>query len=250
MVDFYHPQRSCRKVMFSQVCVKNSVHGGVSQHALGQTPPTRVDSPWTDTPWPDTTLGQTPPRTDNPPSSRRLLQWMVRILLECILVLTVVSWGCELLKENELWFFRKSFHSWSNKLSVDSHFITGNRYSVDYWSLTVVYYQWMAKSLMFMSVEPVSFNALQVCGRDGSAVMLAAKRSAGVAPVVNLKEYVIRTPLLSSNKAAPRGDVTRNPKQGYQWAHKKDSYSPRIKKKLSHSSTSSLLITRVLKTNF
>ena len=83
-----------------------------------------------------------------------------------------------------------------------------------------------------MSVEPVSFNALQVCGRDGSAVMLAAKRSAGVAPEVNLKEYVIRTPLPSSNKAAPRGDVTRNPKQGYQWAHKKDSYSPRIKKKI------------------
>ena len=32
-------KRSCGKVMFSQACVKNSVHGGcVSQHALGQTP--------------------------------------------------------------------------------------------------------------------------------------------------------------------------------------------------------------------
>ena len=26
--SYYHPQRSCDKVMFSQVCVKNSVHGG------------------------------------------------------------------------------------------------------------------------------------------------------------------------------------------------------------------------------
>ena len=32
---------SCGEVMFSQACVKNSVHReGVSQHALGQTPPT------------------------------------------------------------------------------------------------------------------------------------------------------------------------------------------------------------------
>ena len=87
----YCPQRSWGKVIFSEVCVKNSVHregspgphprgklrgltggglqahtrgglsrprpGGVSQHALRQTPP-----------------------------SRRLLLQAVRILLECILV--------------------------------------------------------------------------------------------------------------------------------------------------------------------
>ena len=34
----YRPQLRCGKVMFSQACVKNSVRGGVSQHALGQTP--------------------------------------------------------------------------------------------------------------------------------------------------------------------------------------------------------------------
>ena len=87
-------KRSCGKVIFSQTCVKNSVHGGggvrgVSQHALGQIPP-----------W------QTPP-IDTPSTgyySGRylsywiafllnmwwLLQWTVCILLECILVKYVV----------------------------------------------------------------------------------------------------------------------------------------------------------------
>ena len=34
-------------------------------------------------------------------------------------------------------------------------------------------------------------NALQVCGRDGSAAMLVAKRLAGVTPEVNLREHVM-----------------------------------------------------------
>ena len=47
-LDFYRPQRSCGKVMFSQACVKNSVnregvsasvHAGI--HPPGQTPPGR-----------------------------------------------------------------------------------------------------------------------------------------------------------------------------------------------------------------
>ena len=71
-VHIYRPQRSCSKVIFSQACVKNSVHGGrgVCLSACWDTPP------WTDPPH-----GQTPP-----PPSRRLLQRTVRILLECILV--------------------------------------------------------------------------------------------------------------------------------------------------------------------
>ena len=28
IINYYRPQRSCGKVMFSQACVKNSVHGG------------------------------------------------------------------------------------------------------------------------------------------------------------------------------------------------------------------------------
>ena len=45
-------------------------------------------------------------------------------------------------------------------------------------------------------------------------------------------------PLLSSNKAEPtlalkpRGDITRSPKKGYQWPHKKDSCPPKILKKI------------------
>ena len=45
------------------------------------------------------------------------------------------------------------------------------------------------------------------------------------------------TPPLSSNKAEPilalkpRGNVTRSPKQGYQWPHKKDSCTPKNFKK-------------------
>ena len=59
---FYHPQRSCGKVIFSQACVKNSV-GGVSAsvhagiHPLGQTPPGQTHPlgrhhPQADTPQP------------------------------------------------------------------------------------------------------------------------------------------------------------------------------------------------------
>ena len=62
------------KVMFSQACVKNSVHGGrgVSQHELGRQTPPPAGIPaciWADLP---------PPR--------RPLQQTVRILLECFLV--------------------------------------------------------------------------------------------------------------------------------------------------------------------
>ena len=49
---------------------------------------------------------------------------------------------------------------------------------------------------------------------------------------VNLREYVTRMPLPRANKAAhfgfeTRGDITRSPKQGYQWPHKKDLCPPK-----------------------
>ena len=73
--NFYRPQRSCGKVIiFTSVCqefcprgwgwVSASVHAGIH-------PP-----------------GRHPPGRHPPPNSRRLLQRTVRILLECILVLT------------------------------------------------------------------------------------------------------------------------------------------------------------------
>ena len=67
---------SCGKVMFSQVCVKNSVHRGVFANACWDTHPY---------------LGRHPPQVDTPldrhsPPLRRPLQRTVCILLECILV--------------------------------------------------------------------------------------------------------------------------------------------------------------------
>ena len=58
------------------------------------------------------------------------------------------------------------------------------------------------------------------------AAMLAIYTSRGVAPGVNLRQCISHTPLQSSNKAAhtqalkPREDITRSPKQGYQWPEK------------------------------
>ena len=56
--------------------------------------------------------------------------------------------------------------------------------------------------------------------------MLAIYTGRRVTPEVNLKECISHMPSQSSNKAEPtlalkpRGDVTRSPKQGYQWPQK------------------------------
>ena len=95
---YYRPQRSCGKVIFSQACVKNSVHKrrGVCLNACWDThtPPWQMHTPWC---LPQCMLGYTPPRRQTPlgrqppprtdtPSTRRSLQRTVRILLECFLV--------------------------------------------------------------------------------------------------------------------------------------------------------------------
>ena len=72
-VFFYHPQLSCGKVMFSQASVILSIGGGVTQHALEQTPPRQTHThtpcgphplgrhpPVDHTPWAVTPHGQTP----------------------------------------------------------------------------------------------------------------------------------------------------------------------------------------------
>ena len=69
------------------------------------------------------------------------------------------------------------------------------------------------------------------------AAMLALYIGKYVAPEVNLRERISRTPPHSSNKAEPtlalkpRGDVTRSPKQGYQWTHKWTCVQQKFKKK-------------------
>ena len=53
--------------------------------------------------------------------------------------------------------------------------------------------------------------------KNSRAAMLAAKRSASVAPEVNLRECVTCTPPPSANKDAHSGfETQRRPKQGYQ----------------------------------
>ena len=57
---------------------------------------------------------------------------------------------------------------------------------------------------------------------------LAAKRWASVAPEVDLGECTLHSPSQKANKAEPtlawnpKGEVTRNPIQGYQWPPKKE----------------------------
>ena len=90
---FYHPQRSCGKVMFLHLSVILSTGGVSDRHPRADTPRAGtplVDTHWADTPWADTPLGRHPPRQTpplHPPPPRRPLQRTVRILLECILVL-------------------------------------------------------------------------------------------------------------------------------------------------------------------
>ena len=73
LLDIYHPQLSCGKVMFSQVSVILFTGGGVWQtppspvrHPLGQTPLPKQTPPWTDTPG-QRSPGRHPPQADTPP---------------------------------------------------------------------------------------------------------------------------------------------------------------------------------------
>ena len=70
-------------------------------------------------------------------------------------------------------------------------------------------------------------------GQSGSAAMLTVKRSAGLAPEVNLRNSMQARKHASEFTLAlkPRADVTRSPKQGYQWPHKKDMCPPKTLKK-------------------
>ena len=100
MLSCYCPQRSCSKVIFSEVCVKNSVHrggGGVCLSACWDTPP-----PGRHTPWADTPPGQSPPGR-HPRPCRWLLQRTVSILLDCILVFKFSRHMCHI--ELVTWFF-------------------------------------------------------------------------------------------------------------------------------------------------
>ena len=59
--------------------------------------------------------------------------------------------------------------------------------------------------------------------------------SSSTIKIANLHTRPVRIRLLTL-ALKPRGDVTRSPKQGYQWPHKKDLCPPKIKKTGMHSS--------------
>ena len=67
--------------------------------------------------------------------------------------------------------------------------------------------------------------------------MLAIYTGRHVTPEVNLRERISHTPLQSLNKAEPtlalkpRGDITKSPKQGYQWPQKWTCVQQKFKKK-------------------
>ena len=74
---------------------------------------------------------------------------------------------------------------------------------------------------------PVSRKTCFIVGNSNTTVLSVHQESAGVTPEVNLRQCVTHMPPWSTNKAAhssfkPTEDITRSPKQGYQWPHKKD----------------------------
>ena len=79
-------KRNCGKIMFSQACVKNSVHRGV----YTRVPPAQCMLGYI--PLADTSLADTPPQTD-PPPPRQPLQRTLRILLECILLFVIFTFS-------------------------------------------------------------------------------------------------------------------------------------------------------------
>ena len=67
--------------------------------------------------------------------------------------------------------------------------------------------EWLARLTAMLIRHPTSAENMHV-GKQ-SAAMLAAKRSAGVAPEVNLREHISHTPPPSVNKAAHSGFETQ-----------------------------------------
>ena len=133
LYSFCRPQRSWGQGnVFTPVC--HSVHWGrgcLPQCMLGYTPLWADTLPWVDTPQADApSLGRQPPLGRHPlpgrhppPTSRRLLQRAIRILLECILVFAsfcvisflfvflifgILSWFCS----NVLFSFSIIFSIW------------------------------------------------------------------------------------------------------------------------------------------
>ena len=103
-----------------------------------------------------------------------------------------------------------------------------------------LFLDWENVYRMFTEISrsnPLSYLCWNMHVGKQSAAMLAAKRSAGVAPDVNLREHISCAPLPTANKAAHSGFETQrrchqNSKWGVQWPHKKNLCPPIIFKKI------------------
>ena len=121
--NIYWPQRSWAKVIFSEACVKNSVHRGgggcLPRCMLGYTPLDQAETPLDPGRHPPVTrqtppgsrhtppgTRQTPPQEQTPPGSRlqhTVYERPVRIILECILVLRNFRIVLKCRKKSYLW---------------------------------------------------------------------------------------------------------------------------------------------------
>ena len=74
---------------------------------------------------------------------------------------------------------------------------------------------------------------MYICG-EVTGCAPATKRSARVTQEVDLRECTLHSPLQKGNKAEPtlalkpRGDITRNPQQGYLWLQKRTCVRPKL----------------------
>ena len=81
------------------------------------------------------------------------------------------------------------------------------------------------------------------------AVMLSIKSLADVAPEMGLRECTLCLPRQRANKALElRGDLTRNPKQGYQWLQNTTFVS--VRQKLKKQTFLKFVASWVRKENF
>ena len=78
--------------------------------------------------------------------------------------------------------------------------------------------------------------------QKGSAAMLTSIQSAGVIPEVNLRMTQARKHAKGILALKPGTDITRSPKQGYQWPHEKDWCPTKILKKPQRLAYSTELI--------
>ena len=84
--------RSYRKVMFSQACVKNSVRGGV--HPLFRPPRTHTQTPWAHTPWVDIPPGRPLPPLDGHCSGRYASYWNAFLFITTFFYIRMLEHFC------------------------------------------------------------------------------------------------------------------------------------------------------------